>query len=239
MDVTQPHDASNLALPHIPEAHAGSLVARTGRSVRVVIEPWPGMAHGDIVWLHWRGSQHGGSLVRLQTVKAGHCGKPTVFLVDDRYVRANTYGSIQVSYLIDRPQKPTLISDHEIYSVAGLQPPSVDGVRLLRYDLPPMLPYVTPGTGAIVRVPPWPGMAVDDQLIVSWQGQQPGSHFVERVAIDINDLSREVPVHVPETFIQRSLSRAQMIEVHYLIAPASGEEAASPSCRPFLIGGLP
>lgn len=228
---------SILALPSIDGVHNGLLSGE--RAVTVRIPPYFGIELGDVVWLHWVGSQYAGSLIRPQVITAPMIENGIVFEVENRYVQTNTYGSVQVGYLIDRHMGGSLASGCEIYSVAGLAPPSVDGVQIVHRDLPPLMAYGPEDGAATVRVPAYSPMHVDDVLIVCWHGQQTGAHFVERVIIESKDFGQDICVQVPERFLKNSMTRGQLVEVQYILVPIDGPEIASPLCRPFFIGAVP
>ena len=169
-------DLNLLDAPDVIDVDAGKLNfdALEGRvSLTIVATPAPIFSVGDGVTLYWKGTNAQGAVIeKSYELDVTSTTGRLQFKVPNADVALFIGGSVtSVSYTLASSFTGELeVSRSLMFAVIGTQ-----------LDLPaPQLenglvggvfePVTLPSTGALISLPPYPGMAADDRIILSWKG---------------------------------------------------------------------
>ncbi|KQQ54456.1 hypothetical protein ASF84_14015 [Pseudomonas sp. Leaf127] len=208
-------EVQQLALPIVPAAVDG-LLDPTERNVQVQIPPYYFMADGHDVTLVWMGKSASGATVMHEEVKnlnQDDVGKPLAFVVPDDKVAALAGGTLEVHYTVityerDFFKSPVLNLLVDIDSNNPLPAPNVDKV-----DENGVLDPGDVVLEAVVRVLPYPAMAVGDKVTVRWDGRTAQGSYSTYTVINGGTVNKEVIFRVPKNFVVANLNGT--VEVWY------------------------
>lgn len=237
LQVTGEVDA--LPAPSVSQAVGGVLdpaAAPTGATV--VVQPYAGMAVGDMITCSWTGLTAKGEPTQWdasRTVSGSILGKAVSFTVPAAEVVKLDMGSVVVAYQVAtisrRSRDGSMVPLATMYSLSlplqvkgatsqpDLPPPSVDGEK--DGFLPPDL------AGTMVRVPQYTGMARGDRIDMTWAGRTP---FTDWVLVNV---PAEQNFTIDETVIVGN--RDADVKVSYAVS-ANGVAKGVSAVLPFKVG---
>ncbi|AKC71610.1 RCC1 domain-containing protein [Pandoraea oxalativorans] len=190
-------EAAPLPAPEVREAVGSTLdPGAVVNGANVDIEPWTGMAVGDLVTLRWEGTTAGGDPVPYTEPKqlaAPDIGNTLNFLVPFSQVSAIAGGRVVVHYTVETDVS-TRSSERLSLTVlenAALQPPLVEGETGGDLD-PSLVP-----DGPDLTIPQWPRMAVGDSVTWFWLGTSDGGQESKTVVVQsVGDVVARVDPNV-------------------------------------------
>lgn len=200
--------------PEIPDAINDVLdPASVPTGARFIVPTWPGIKQGDSVEIHWDGVDSGGQPVpphteqRLVTDPA----QPLAFTIPLANITPIAGGRASAYYTVDGVGAPSPARTLQIKAQTAppLPAPTVDGVQngVIDADLP----------STIVRIPQYPGMALNDVITVNWTAPTSTSGTVTVQALG------EQTFPVAGSYI--AINLGQTVAVTYSV-PGKGSSAA-------------
>lgn len=201
-------DAGKLSLPAPQLAQANNAVLDpASRKVVVKVLPYPGMASGDRLVLHWSGLDAEGQAYRhevLHFVSQGQIGREVVFSVAGVHIGALEGGSLEIYYtLTSRSLSESAQSRRLQLNVgdarSGLLPVVVNDA------LGGMLDPGRVAEGARVTIRPYARMAAGDEVVLFWEGATPETSFSDRLSIETFAVGCELSFWVDPEFIAPGL----------------------------------
>lgn len=201
----------------------GKVVAR--------INPYPGMASGDQLLLHWEGLDIEGFAYQHEMVRyvsEAQVGKDIIFVIKGLHIAALDGGSLEVYW--------TLFS-------AGLtEPASSARVQLSVGDTPPHLlaPYIVDAVGgtldparvtegALITLQPYARMAPGDQISMMWSGSTSPLSFSDRLKVEAFAVADTLSFWIPCEYIAAHLGGE--VTVRYRVEREGGAELESDPAR--------
>lgn len=204
--------------PEIPDAPNDELdPAAVPAGARFIVPILAGIQPDIRVDIHWEGKDADGNAE--QPYSDGKLwtdpSQPLSFTVPTTYITPIAGGSATASYTIGDGPNPLPSPERELRIKAQapqpLPVPTVDGVQngVIDADLP----------STIVRIPPYPGMALNDVITVNWSAPTPTSGTVDVHTIG----EQEFPV--AGTYI--AINNGQTVTVTYSV-PGKGTSTPLP-----------
>ncbi|MEO6679374.1 MAG: hypothetical protein ABIO21_18660 [Pseudomonas sp.] len=177
------------------------------RKAVVKVMPYPGMASGDRLVLHWLGLDAEGQNYRHDVshfVSQGQVGKEIAFIVAGIHIGALDGGSLEVYYTLTGRSLPESVQSRPLQLNVG-------DVR--SGLLPPVINDAVGGTldpdrvveGARITIRPYARMAEGDQVLLFWEGATPETSFNDRLNIEAFAVGHELSFWVNPEFIVPSL----------------------------------
>ncbi|MCG7509239.1 hypothetical protein [Mesorhizobium retamae] len=240
-----------LAAAHAEGVEDGSLdPGRFPGGLTVWVDPYPGLAIGDHVLLHWRGANDQKSTVKCKRVDASVVDSGVIaFTVEPSWLEASAGGNIEVTYQFARP------------GAADSSLPLSLRIRAPRADLPPpvvegAVPAAEAGpnagnlaadlvrAGAYVRVPDDATIGDGESIAIYWQGHRNGGDyvadrpvagserrfFIPAAAIGANmgnDEAKRFPVIYKVTSVEGDLYESEAFRLKILPLPVARYPAVS------------
>ncbi|AJY38987.1 hypothetical protein I6G56_25675 [Burkholderia humptydooensis] len=211
-----------LPAPAVREAQDGQLDADVVEAT-VDIEPYLGMAAGDVVTLVWAGTKADGTPTDYRDtfpVSGGAVGRPVEFRVPGpTQIAVLAGGQVEVYYLVSNASGAQAVllareSARLPLTVVGkpvmLPEPSVDEASGGVLDPEPL-----PAAGATVRVKPYDGMHDGDYVTVRFAPGSGAGEHIQSFDVTQNMVGKDIVMRVPKAKVQFHLG-SQVI-VNYTV----------------------
>lgn len=207
-------NAGKLPLPAPQLAQADNAVLDPAcRKAVVKVLPYPGMASGDRLVLHWSGLDAEGQVYRHEVthfVSQEQVGRDVVFTVAGLHIGALDGGSLEVYYTLTSRSLPESAQSRRLQLNVG-------DVRTGL--LPLVVNDAVGGTldpdrvaeGARVTIRPYARMAAGDQVVLFWEGATPETSFNDRLSIEAFAVGHELSFWVNPEFIASDLGSSVTI----------------------------
>jgi hypothetical protein len=215
LSVTVVGQVQELQAPSVPAAPNGVLDPTTEHVVALV-PPYYFMADGNDVTLVWSGKTAGGANVlheELKTLNRDDLGKELNYSIPPEKVSVLAGGSVQVHYTVNTFARAffkspvlELTVSHDTSTplpVPGVDQVSADGV----------LDPANIGLEAVVRIRPYPGMAIRDKVTLHWDGRLPDGIYSTYTVLNSGTVGREVVFRVLKSIVLASLD--SQVNVRY------------------------
>lgn len=197
-----------LQAPSVPAAQNGVLDPTTEHVVALV-PPYYFMADGNDVTLVWSGKTAGGANVlheELKTLSRNDVGKVLEYSIPQDKVNVLAGGSVQVHYTVNTFARaffksPVLDLTVSPDSSVPLPAPAVDHVTA-----DGVLDPANIGLEAMVRIQPYPGMAIRDKVTLHWDGREPDGVYSTYTVLNSGTVGREVVFRVLKSIVLASLN---------------------------------
>ncbi|MFJ7794197.1 hypothetical protein [Pseudomonas sp. NPDC096950] len=211
-------DSKELSLPAPQLAQADNAVLDpASRKAVVKLMPYPGMASGDRLVLHWSGLDVEGQAYRHEVahfVSHGQVGKEVVFIVAGIHIGALDGGSLEVYYTLTSRSLPESAQSRRLQlnvgdARSGLLPLVVNDAMGGKLDPD----RVVDGTRVTIR--PYARMAEGDRVVLFWEGASPETSFNDRLSIEAFAVGHELSFWVNPEFIAPGLGSS--VTINYCI----------------------
>jgi hypothetical protein len=195
-----------LAAPQLIQADNAVLDPACQKAV-VKILPYPGMASGDRLALHWSGLDVEGQAYRheaLRFVSQRQVGSEVVFTIGSAHISALDGGSLDVYYTLTSRYVPESMQSGRLHLNIG------DTHTAL---MPLIVNEAVGGTldpdrvteGARVTIRPYARMAAGDRVLLFWEGKTAETSFNDRLNIEAFAVGQELSFWVDPEFIAPAL----------------------------------
>lgn len=199
--------ARELALPRVPAAVDGVLDP-TLHNLIAQVPAYSFMADGQDVTLVWMGRTGDGMTLLHQETKnlnQDDVGKALEFLIPDDKLAPLAGGAVELYYTIttferDFFKSPTLHLTVDVDASRPLPAPQVDQV-----DEQGVLDPDDLVLEAVVRIQPYPAMAIGDRVTLHWQGDRPGGTYGTYTVLNSGTVNKTVIFRVPKNFVTANL----------------------------------
>ncbi|WP_295478421.1 hypothetical protein [uncultured Pseudomonas sp.] len=199
--------ARELALPRVPAAVDGVLDP-TLHNLIAQVPAYSFMADGQDVTLVWMGRTGDGMTLLHQETKnlnQDDVGQALEFLIPDDKLAPLAGGAVELYYTIttferDFFKSPTLHLTVDVDASRPLPAPQVDQV-----DAQGVLDPDDLVLEAVVRIQPYPAMAIGDRVTLHWQGDRPGGTYGTYTVLNSGTVNKTVIFRVPKNFVTANL----------------------------------
>ncbi|MDN3221158.1 hypothetical protein [Pseudomonas nunensis] len=207
-------NAGKLSLPAPQLMQADNAVLDPAcRKAVVKVLPYPGMASGDRLVLHWSGLDVEGQVYQhevSQFVSQGQVDKEVVFPVAGAHIGVLDGGSLEVYYTLTSRSLPDSAQSRHLQLNVGDARASL---------LPLVVNDAVGGTldpdrvveGARITIRPYARMAVGDRVVLVWESVTPQLSFNDRLNIEAFAVGQELSFWVSPEFIAPGLGSSVTI----------------------------
>ncbi|MFJ2682754.1 hypothetical protein ACIOYV_03310 [Pseudomonas sp. NPDC087342] len=183
------------------------------RKAVVKVLPYPGMASGDRLVLHWSGLDVEGQVYLhevSQFVSQGQVDKEVVFTVAGAHIGALDGGSLEIYYTLTSRSLPESAQSRRLQLNVGDAPAGL---------LPLVVNDAVGGTldpdrvveGARITIRPYARMAAGDRVVLVWESVTPQLSFNDRLSIEAFAVGQELSFWVRPEFIAPGLGSSVTI----------------------------
>ncbi|MGF6113186.1 hypothetical protein [Pseudomonas frederiksbergensis] len=195
-----------LSAPQLVQAENAVLDPASKKAV-VNILPYPGMASGDRLVLHWSGLDAEGLAYRHEVahfVSQRQVGKDVVFIVASPHIGALDGGYLEVYYTLTSRCLPEPVQSRRLQLNVG---DTLSGVLPLFVNdaVGGTLDPVRVGEGTRITIRPYARMASGDRVVLFWEGTTPETSFNDRLNIESFAVGHELSFWVSPEFIVSGL----------------------------------
>ncbi|WP_213938075.1 hypothetical protein [Pseudomonas sp. dw_612] len=204
--------AISLAAPQLAQADNAVLDPACQKAV-VKVLPYPGMASGDRLVLHWSGLDDEGQVYLHEVsrfVSEGQVGKEVIFIVASTHIGVLDGGSLELYYTLTSRSLPESVQSRRLQLNVGDTQPS---------PLPLIVNDAVGGAldpdrvieGASITIRPYARMAAGDRVELFWEGATPETSFNDRLSIEAFAVGHELSFWVNPEFIAPDLGSSVTI----------------------------
>jgi len=203
-------EAQVLAPPRLPAAEQNNgVLDPTSHNVIAQVPPYYFMADGNDVTLVWEGRTAAGARVTHEEVKnlnSDDVGQIVEFLVPDDKVSILAGGSLELYYTVTTFARaffrsPSLHVPVSTDGGAALPAPAVDHA-----SADGVLDPADIVLEAVVRIPPYAGMAALDKVILRWDGSAANGSYSTSTTLNSGNIGREVIFRVRKNYVDANLN---------------------------------
>lgn len=203
--------------PNVPVAEQNNNVLDPHeQDVIAEVPPYYFMADGNDVTLVWMGrTASGASVMHEQTINLNRddVGTNISFLVPDDKVAPLAGGSVELYYTVTTYARALFTSPSLKLQVSGgatlLPAPGVDSVVEGTLDPADI------ALEAIVRIQPYTGMALGDNVVLKWDGSNEDGSYGTSTTLNTGNINKEVIFRVKKQYVDANLNGN--VEVWYQV----------------------
>ncbi|MDD0995306.1 hypothetical protein M5G20_05400 [Pseudomonas sp. TNT2022 ID1044] len=234
------HEASiaqQLLPPPLLEPAENAVLEPSERRAVVRVSPYPGMASGDKLQLHWQGLDVEGLFYRHQVtrfVSEEQVGLDTVFVVPATHIAALDGGSLEVFYTLQTVLRAVPAHSARLQLSVGDVSPDL---------LPAIAADAVGGTidpdrvpeGTLVTIRPYARMAEGDQILLAWAGVSSQASFDDTLKVEAFAVGNELSFWINPACIAPNLGSS--VTLSYCVQQA-GQAPRYSELVQLLIGPL-
>lgn len=195
-----------LQAPRLAQADSSVLDPATGKAV-VRVLPYPGMANGDRLVLHWSGLNGEGLAYHHEVsrfISQAQLGKDVIFIIGSAHIGALDGGSLEVYYtLTSRTSSESVPSGRLQLSVGDSRAELLPVVVVDAVD--GALDPERVVEGMCVTLRPYARMAAGDRVVLVWEGPTPQTCFNDSLNIEAAAVGQVLSFWVGSEFIAPAL----------------------------------